>query len=84
MGFLSRKKPKPAPVEIQEESPLVDELMEMEEAVPLRDEEPPPAEETFEPEPIAVDAISADLKDGILTVTVPKAADRGTRRIDVG
>src|SRR5215213_9239233 len=36
------------------------------------------------PEPIAVDAISADLKDGILTVTIPKAADRGTRRIDVG
>jgi HSP20 family protein len=35
------------------------------------------------PEPIAVDAISADLKDGILTVTIPKASDRGTRRIDV-
>jgi chromosome partitioning protein len=39
MGFLSRKKPKPAPVEIQEESPIVDELLEMEEAVPLRDED---------------------------------------------
>jgi chromosome partitioning protein len=38
MGFLSRKKPKPAPVEIQEESPMIDELQEMEEAVPLRDE----------------------------------------------
>jgi chromosome partitioning protein len=37
MGFLSRKKPKPAPVEIQEEQPIVDELQEMEEAVPLRD-----------------------------------------------
>jgi len=36
------------------------------------------------PEPIDVHAISADLKDGILTVTIPKAADRGTRRIDVG
>ena len=35
------------------------------------------------PQPIDVDAISADLKDGILTVTIPKAADRGTRRIDV-
>jgi HSP20 family protein len=35
------------------------------------------------PEPIAVDAVSADLKDGILTVTIPKATDRGTRRIDV-
>ena len=38
MGFLSRKKPKPAPVEIQEEAQIVDELQEMEEAVPLRDE----------------------------------------------
>jgi chromosome partitioning protein len=38
MGFLSRKKPKPAPVEIHEERPLEDELQGMEEAVPLRDE----------------------------------------------
>jgi chromosome partitioning protein len=37
MGFLSRKKPKPAPVEIQEERPMEDELQGMEEAVPLRD-----------------------------------------------
>ena len=36
MGFLSRKKPKPAPVEIQEEQPIVDELQQMEEAVPER------------------------------------------------
>jgi chromosome partitioning protein len=36
MGFLSRKKPKPAPVEIQEEQPIVDELQRMEEAVPER------------------------------------------------
>jgi len=49
MGFLSRKKPKPAPVEIQEERPIVDELQEMEEAVPERvveepwDEAPAPA-----------------------------------------
>ena len=35
------------------------------------------------PEPIAVDGVSADLKDGVLTVTIPKAAARGTRRIDV-
>jgi chromosome partitioning protein len=33
MGFLSRKKPKPAPVEI-EERPMEDELQGMEEAVP--------------------------------------------------
>jgi HSP20 family molecular chaperone IbpA len=30
-----------------------------------------------------VNAISADLKDGVLTVTIPKSTDRGTRRIDV-
>jgi chromosome partitioning protein len=41
MGFLSRKKPKPAPVEIQEERQLVDDLQEMEEAVPERVEDSP-------------------------------------------
>jgi HSP20 family protein len=35
------------------------------------------------PEPIEVDGVSADLKDGLLTVTIPKAAGRGARRIDV-
>ena len=35
------------------------------------------------PEPVDVDAITADLKDGVLTVTIPKAAGRVTRRIDV-
>ena len=35
------------------------------------------------PETIAVEAIAAELKDGILTVTIPKAHDRGARRIDV-
>jgi chromosome partitioning protein len=38
MGFLSRKKPKPAPVEIKGERQIVDDLQEMEEAVPLRDD----------------------------------------------
>ena len=35
------------------------------------------------PEPINVHAITAKLKDGILTVTMPKAHDRSSRRIDV-
>jgi HSP20 family protein len=35
------------------------------------------------PEPIAVDEVSADLKDGVLTVTLPKAVSRGARRVDV-
>jgi len=36
------------------------------------------------PEPIDVEAITAELKDGVLTVTIPKAGDRGTRTITVG
>ncbi|MGE5242638.1 MAG: Hsp20/alpha crystallin family protein [Betaproteobacteria bacterium] len=35
------------------------------------------------PEAVQVDAVRADLKDGVLTVTIPKAADRSTRKIDV-
>jgi len=35
------------------------------------------------PEPIDVDSVVADLKDGLLTVTIPKAGGRGTRRVDV-
>jgi HSP20 family protein len=35
------------------------------------------------PEPIDVEAVTADLKEGVLTVTIPKSNDRGTRRIDV-
>jgi HSP20 family protein len=35
------------------------------------------------PEPIDVDGITADLKDGVLTVTIPKLRDRSARRIDV-
>jgi HSP20 family protein len=35
------------------------------------------------PEPIDVNAVSADLKNGLLTVTIPKAGGRGARRIEV-
>lgn len=35
------------------------------------------------PEPVEVDNITADLRDGILTVTVPKTRERGTRRVSV-
>lgn len=35
------------------------------------------------PESIDVDAVTAELNDGILTVTMPKAADRNSRRINV-
>ena len=35
------------------------------------------------PEAIDVDGVSADLRDGLLTVTIPKAAGRNARRINV-
>ena len=35
------------------------------------------------PEPIDIEAVTADLKEGLLTVTLPKAAGRGARRVDV-
>jgi len=33
---------------------------------------------------VDVDGITAELKDGLLTITLPKAASRHARRIDVG
>jgi HSP20 family protein len=35
------------------------------------------------PEPIDIEAVTADLKDGLLTLTMPKAGGRGARRVDV-
>lgn len=35
------------------------------------------------PEPIDVESVAADFKDGVLTVTIPKAGGRGARRVDV-
>jgi HSP20 family protein len=35
------------------------------------------------PEPIDVAAIAAELKDGVLTITMPKSTDRSARRITV-
>ena len=35
------------------------------------------------PEIIDVAGVTADLKDGILTITIPKAREHGARRIDV-
>ena len=36
------------------------------------------------PEPIDMEEVTADLRDGLLTVTLPKAGGRGARRISVG
>jgi len=35
------------------------------------------------PEPIVVEAVTADFKDGLLTLTMPKASGKGARRVDV-
>jgi HSP20 family protein len=35
------------------------------------------------PEPVLVDGVRAELKDGVLTVTIPKAARHGPRKINV-
>ncbi len=35
------------------------------------------------PEPIDTEGVTADLKDGLLTVTIPKAGGHGARKIDV-
>ena len=35
------------------------------------------------PEPIDVEGVIADLKEGLLTLTLPKAGGRGARRVDV-
>jgi chromosome partitioning protein len=58
MGFLSRKKPKPAPVEIQEEQPISDELQQMEELVPERTDE-----YAFDVEPAAEPVAEAPVVD---------------------
>jgi chromosome partitioning protein len=69
MGFLSRKKPNAGSVEIEEQHPIVDELQEMEAAVPERvvdeepvDEEPMPAgpvSDEASPEPGSGDTSSS-------------------------
>ena len=35
------------------------------------------------PEPIDVEAVTADLTSGVLTITMPKAGGRGARRVEV-
>jgi chromosome partitioning protein len=76
MGFLSRKKPKPAPVEIQEEHPIVDELAQMEEAVPERPVEPDTSgtEELRAAGPVS-DTTSSPLHAGEEAASSPPAAE---------
>ncbi|MFL5899022.1 MAG: AAA family ATPase [Solirubrobacterales bacterium] len=91
MGFLSRKKPKPAPVEIEEEQTIVDDLQEMEEAVPerARDEgaraagpvdagdPPPPARQEGVP-PTTPPAADAPMSDAEGPAVASLEADEGS------
>jgi chromosome partitioning protein len=52
MGFLSRKKPKPAPVTVEESHPIDEDLQRMEELVPETVVEEPPAPPVVEEEPV--------------------------------
>jgi chromosome partitioning protein len=91
MGFLSRKKPKPAPVEIQEEQPIGDELQQMEELVPERTDEyafevepasSPPAGEApdFDEQPTTMfEAVTPEVEEepeeAALNAEEPEASD---------
>jgi chromosome partitioning protein len=74
MGFLSRKKPKPARVDVQDDHPMVDELLEMEEAVPLRDE---PRDEAGRPAGPVSDRDENVRPAGPVSDTTPSAEAEG-------
>ena len=64
MGFLSRKKPKPAPVVVEEEThPIVEELQQIEEVVPERPVAEAPAMPAVEEEYGAADEYEAEEDD---------------------
>jgi chromosome partitioning protein len=80
MGFLSRK-PKPAPVAVDEEHPIVEELKQMEEAVPERSQPAGPAvndQGTSEPQPagpVAEDDSSSSQAAGEESSSTPPAGE---------
>jgi chromosome partitioning protein len=81
MGFLSRK-PKPAPVQIDEEHPIVEELQRMEEAVPERsaadtwEGDDPETEEPRPVGPVAEDDSSSSQAAGEEPSSPPPAGQR--------
>jgi chromosome partitioning protein len=74
MGFLSRK-PKPAPLQIDEEHPIVEELRRMEEAVPERtvSQDDPGTGEPRSAGPVAGDDISSSQAAGETPSPTPPA-----------
>jgi chromosome partitioning protein len=75
MGFLSRKKPKPAPVEIQEERQIVDDLQEMEAAVPERIDDSPRDEGDWAAGPVDAGDPPSPARQETVPPTTPPAAE---------
>jgi chromosome partitioning protein len=69
MGFLSRKKPKPAPVAVEESHPLDEDLRRMEELVPEQDGGSPSAG------PVAETGASSSRAAGEAPISTPPAED---------
>ncbi|HEU4599724.1 MAG TPA: AAA family ATPase [Solirubrobacterales bacterium] len=77
MGFLSRKKPKAAPVEIEEQNPIAEDLREMEELVPEREPQdagPVSEEELRAAGPVAHEDSSSSRAAGEEPSSAPPAA----------
>jgi chromosome partitioning protein len=77
MGFLSRKKPKPAPVDVQDEHPIVEDLQRMEELVPERPVEEPRVdiEELRDAGPVAHEDSSSSQAAGEEPSSAPPASE---------
>jgi chromosome partitioning protein len=75
MGFLSRK-PKPAPVQLDEQHPIVEELQRMEEAVPERVAAEPEGSERLPTGPVAGDDSSSSQAAGEEPSPAPPVDER--------
>ncbi|HET8814676.1 MAG TPA: AAA family ATPase [Solirubrobacterales bacterium] len=76
MGFLSRKKPKAAPVELDEQNPIAEDLQEMESLVPEREEPPGPVAEPPRPAgPVADTGLSSSQAAGENPESAPPAGE---------
>jgi chromosome partitioning protein len=82
MGFLSRKKPKAGSVEIEEQHSIVDELQEMEEAVPERVVEDQPRDEGTRPAGPVSDEASPEPGSGD-TSSSPPTGEAGSADVQV-
>jgi chromosome partitioning protein len=74
MGFLSRK-PKPAPVQLDEQHPIVEELQRMEEAVPERSVAEPEGSAAMPAGPVMEDDSSSSQAAGEEPSSMPPAGE---------